>query len=118
MGLDKADARHRIVAEMDGAAVPAVIRSRDFRDGTIDGAGRDLSRRSRNDGAGGWDLVRGPDLDVVGPAIYGIDDEVMPVIDLVGASSWKSARGRCCSQSGNEREDAGTKTFGRRVELQ
>jgi Arabinose-binding domain of AraC transcription regulator, N-term len=32
-------------------------------------------------------------------------------------SSWKSARGRCCSQSWDERKVAGTKTFGRRVEL-
>src|SRR5262249_46686047 len=47
----------------------------------------------------------------------GDEGEIDGERDLVVASSWKSARGRRCSRSGNEREDACTKAFGRRVEL-
>jgi len=37
--------------------------------------------------------------------------------DLVVASAWKGGYGRCCSESGNEQEDAGAKAFGRGIEL-
>ena len=89
MGFGKSLARARIVTEMDIDAVPAFVRCSDFGHGAIDGARAGWPWLDRDDRAGRHRLRLGAlaDLDIMRPAVDPIDDQVVPIVELVGQAS-------------------------------
>src|SRR3546814_14496516 len=71
--------------EMDVDTLPPLVRGGDLRDGAIDRSRLGALRLDGDDGAFRKGIRRiGPaDLDVMGPAIDTIDDQVVAVVDLV-----------------------------------
>ena len=86
MRLGEGGGCSRIMVEVEVETVPAAMGGGDLGHGAVDHARLGWPRLDRHDAAPGEGLGRvGPaDIDVMGPAVDPVDDQVVAVVELVG----------------------------------